>query len=175
VFVFTPPSKIPAGHLRQAADIGMRLLRNAVGDPLTAEQFEAFFREFFWMRGDRLDKGNIIDLLRNDKELRFSFRTAARKFQLIDESAQAPVIVQFKNDELLTLLQRKGPERWLLRKLQRYVVNLPRYLHSRLLSEGAIREIHPGIFMQGHGALYHSELGFRPDKSIVYEPDELMS
>lgn len=175
VFVFTPPSKVPAGHLRQAADIGMRLLRNAVGDPLTAEQFEAFFREFFWMRGDRLDKEKIIDLLRNDNELRFSFRTASRNFQLIDESAQAPVIVQFKNDELLTLLQRKGPERWLLRKLQRYVVNLPRYLHSRLLSEGAIREIHPGIFMQGHGALYHSDLGFRPDKSIIYEPDELMS
>lgn len=174
VFVFTPPSKIPAGHLRQAADIGMRLLRNAVGDPLTAEQFEVFFREFFWMRGNRLDKENIIDLLRNDKELKFSFRTAAKKFQLIDESAQAPVIVQFENDELLALLQRKGPERWLLRKLQRYVVNLPRYMHSRLLSEGAIREIHPGIFMQGHGALYHSELGFRPDKSIIYEPDELM-
>jgi len=175
VFVFTPPSKIPAGHLRQAADIGIRLLKNAIGDPLTAEQFEAFFREFFWMRGNRLDKENIIDLLRNDKELRFSLRTAARKFQLIDESTQAPVIVQFENDDLLALLQRKGPERWLLRKLQRYVVNLPRYLHCRLLSEGAIREIHPGIFMQGHGALYHSELGFCPDKSIVYEPDELMS
>lgn len=174
VFVYTPPSKIPAGHLRQAADIGMRLLRNAVSDPLTAEQFEAFFREFFWMRGNRLDKENIIDLLRNDKELKFSFRTAARKFQLIDESAQAPVIVQFENDELLALLQRQGPERWLLRKLQRYVVNLPRYLHNRLLSEGAIREIHPGIFMQGHGALYHAELGFLPDKSIIYEPDELM-
>jgi CRISPR-associated endonuclease/helicase Cas3 len=175
VFVFTPPSKIPAGHLRQAAEIGMRLLANADADPLTSERFEAFFREFFWMRGPRLDKENIIELLSNDKELRFSFRTAARKFQLIDESAQAPVIVNFDNDELLHLLEEHGPERWLLRKLQRSVVNLPRYLHSRLLSEGAIREIHPGIFMQGHGALYHPELGFCPDRSIIYEPDELMS
>jgi CRISPR-associated endonuclease/helicase Cas3 len=175
VYVFTPPSKIPAGHLRQSADIGMRLLKDAVGDPLTTEQFEAFFREIFWMRGSRLDKENIIDLLRNDVELRFSFRAAARKFQLIDESVQAPVIVQFENDELLARLQCQGPKRWLLRKLQRYVVNLPRYLHSRLLSESAIREIHPGIFMQGLGALYHSELGFCPDKSIIYEPDELMS
>jgi CRISPR-associated endonuclease/helicase Cas3 len=175
VLVFTPPSRIPAGHLRQAADIGMRLLAHADGDPLTAKQFESFFREFFWMRGNRLDKENIIDLLRNDKELRFSFRTAARKFQLIDESTQAPVIVNFENDELLALLQKQGPERWLLRKLQRSVINLPRYLHCRLLSEGAIREIHPGIFIQGHGALYHPELGFCPDKSIIYEPDELMS
>lgn len=174
VFVFTPSSKIPAGHLRQAAGIGMRLLASAEGDPLTAERFEAFFREFFWMRGSRLDDKKIIYLLRNDSELRFSFRTAARKFQLIDESAQAPVIVNFENDDLLSLLQRNGPERWLLRKLQRSVVNLPRHLHGRLLAEGAIREIHPGVFMQGHGALYNSELGFCPDKSITYEPDELM-
>ncbi|ABB31304.1 metal dependent phosphohydrolase [Geobacter metallireducens RCH3] len=174
VFVFTPPSKIPAGHLQQAAGIGMRLLAEAESDPLSMERFEAFFREFYWMRGDRLDRENIIGLLRNDVGLRFSFRTAARKFQLIDESAQAPVIVQFENDELLSLLERQGPERWLLRKLQRSVVNLPRYLHNRLLSEGAIRERCPGIFVQAHGALYHPDLGFCPDKSIVYEPDELI-
>jgi CRISPR-associated endonuclease/helicase Cas3 len=59
--------------------------------------------------------------------------------------------------------------------LQRSVVNLPRYLHNRLVAEGAIREIHPGIFLQGHAALYHPELGFCPDRSITYEPDELMS
>lgn len=174
VFVFTPPSKIPAGHLRQAAGIGMRLLAGAEGDPLSMERFEAFFREFYWMRGERLDRENIIGLLRNDKEMKFSFRTAAKKFQLIDESAQAPVIVQYENDELLSLLDRQGPERRLLRNLQRSVVNLPRYLHNRLLSEGAIREVYSGIFVQGHGALYHPDLGFCPDKSIVYEPDELM-
>ena len=174
VFVFTPPSRIPAGHLRQAAEIGMRLLADSEGDPLAVQQFEAFFREFYWMQGSRLDKENIIGLLRNDPELRFGFRSAARKFQLIDETVQAPVIVRFENDELLALLERQGPERWLLRKLQRSVVNLPRWLHRRLVSEGAIRELHPGIFVQGHGALYHRELGFCPDKSIVYEPDELM-
>ncbi len=65
-------------------------------------------------------------------------------------------------------------ERWLLRKLQRFVVNLPRYLHGRLVSQGAIEEIHPGIFVQGHGGLYHQQLGFCADCSLIYEPDELM-
>lgn len=174
VYVFTPPSKIPAGHLRQAADIGMRLLAQSEDDPLALERFAAFFREYYWMRGARLDRENIIGLLRNDRELKFSFRTAARKFHIIDESAQAPVVVRFENDESLSLLERIGPDRRLLRKLQRSVVNLPRYLHSRLVGEGAIREIHPGIFVQGHGALYHSDLGFCPDRTILYEPDELM-
>jgi len=174
VYIFAPPSKIPAGHLRQAAEIGRRLLMNAGNDPLSPEQFEAFFKEFYWIRGDRLDKENILDLLRNDANLEILFREAARKFKLIDEAAQGPVIVHYRNDDLLKLLEEGQPERWLLRKLQRYIVNLPRYLHSRLAQSGAIREIHPGIFVQGHGALYHDDLGFCPDKSIVYEPDELM-
>ena len=72
------------------------------------------------------------------------------------------------------MLKQGKPERWLLRKIQRYVVNLPRYLHTKLLSEGAVLELHPGIYVQGHGALYHEDLGFCPDKSIIYEPDELM-
>lgn len=174
VYVFTPPSNIPAGHLRQAAQIGMRLLAASDGDPLAINQFEAYFKEFYWLQGNRLDKHGIVGMLRNDPQLRFSFRTAARKFQLIDEATQAPVIVRYENDELLLLLEHSGPDRWLLRKLQRSVVNLPRYLHQKLVAGGAIREIYPGIFVQAHGALYHSDLGFCPDKSIVYEPDELM-
>lgn len=174
VYIFTPPSRIPAGHLRQAAQIGMRLLADCDVDPLAVKQFENFFREFYWMQGNRLDKQNIIGLLLNDPELKFSFRTAARKFQLIDEAAQAPVIVRYENDDLFALLERQGPDRWLLRRLQRSVVNLPRYLHQKLLADGAIRELHQGIFVQAHGALYHPDLGFCPDKSIVYEPDELM-
>jgi CRISPR-associated endonuclease Cas3-HD len=93
--------------------------------------------------------------------------------KLIDEKAQAPVIVQYRNEELIESLCRSKPERGLMRKLQRSVVNLPRHLHGKLLASGAIREVHPGIFLQGHGALYQEDLGFCPDRSIVYEPVEL--
>lgn len=174
VFVFTPPSRIPAGHLRQAAEIGRELLSNYGDDAMRPEWFEEFFRRFFWVRGDRLDDKQIMDLLKNDSQLRISFREAAKRFKLIDESAQAPVIVLYENGDLLEALEKRQPDRLLLRKLQRYVVNLPRRLHTLLLACGAIREIHPGIFVQAHGALYDDNLGFCPDKSIVYEPDELM-
>ncbi len=174
VFVFASSSKIPVGHLSQAAEIGRSLLA-AHGDvALSPEYFEAFFRQFYWVRGGRLDKEKIINLLQNDSQLRFSFREAAHKFKLIDEAAQAQVIVRYQNGELLAQLEREQPDRWLRRKLQRYVVNLPRRLHGQLLASGAIREIYSGIFIQSHGALYDENLGFCPDKSIVYEPDELM-
>lgn len=174
VYVFMPPSAIPAGHLRQAAGIGLRLLEENMEEPLAPGRFEQFFQEFYWIRGDRLDRESILNDLKNDSDLRVNFREAAKKFKLIDEDSYAPVIVLYRNSQLIDLLERNQPERWLLRRLQRYVVNLPYRLHSQLVASSAIREVHPGIFLQGHGALYHEELGFCSDKSIVYEPDELM-
>jgi len=174
VVVFAPPSNIPAGHLRQAAEIGRSMLAAKGGAALSPEGFEEFFRRFYWLRGDRLDKEKIVELLQNDSQLRISFREAAKRFRLIDEAAQAPVIVRYKNDELLVRLEKEQPSRRLKQKLQRYVINLPRRLHGQLLASGAIREIHPGVFLQAHGALYDENLGFCPDKSIVYEPDDLM-
>lgn len=173
VFVFAPSSTIPAGHLRQAAEIARSLLMDD-GEALAPDRFTEFFRRFYWLRGDRLDKEHIIDLLKNDPQLQVSFREAARRFKLIYETAQAPVIVRYRNDALLARLEREQPDRWLLRQLQRYVVNLPHRLHGQLLASGAIRELHPGIFLQSHGVLYDDVLGFCPDKSIVYDPDDLM-
>ncbi|MHB8843722.1 MAG: CRISPR-associated helicase Cas3' [Nitrospirota bacterium] len=176
VVVFTPPSTIPAGHLRQAAEIGRRLMAQYCADILAPSRFESFFKEFYWLQGSRLDKHGILADLQMSNDFRCSFRTAAMKFHLIDESRQAPVIVAYdKGGDLIKALESGKPDRRLLRKLQRYVVNLPRYLHSKLLTTGAIREIHPGIYVQGHGALYHKDLGFCADKSIIYEPDELVS
>ena len=34
--------------------------------------------------------------------------------------------------------------------------------------------MHPGIYVQGYKSLYDEDLGFCPDKSLIYEPDELM-
>jgi len=175
VYVFQPESKIPAGHLRQAAEIGRQLLADRKMDPLSPERFERFFQMLYWMRGENLDKEGIMGLLRNDSELQLSFRTAAERFRLIDETTYAPVLVHYgEGSRLIELLRRQRTERWLLRRIQRFVVNLPRHVHSQLVSEGGIEEIHPGIFVQGHGGLYHDQLGFRAERSMNYEPDELI-
>jgi hypothetical protein len=168
--IFIPPSRPPAGILRQAAEITARLLNGVRTDILTPIQFTTFFRELYWLQGtDRLDKKGILhDLIDSTQTCRFSFRTAAANFKLIDDTHHAQVIVAYKEDgvKMVDQLTRMGPERWLLRKLQRYVVNLPRRLHGQLLIDGAIREIHAGIFIQGHSALYNENIGFCSDKSI---------
>ena len=174
VAIFVPPSKTPAGVLRQAEGLGRQLLSERAPDPLAPERFERFFREFYWMQGDRLDKHRVLEEL-CDTECRFAFRTASQKVRLIDESAYSPVMVLYgEGANLARLLESQGPERWILRRLQRYVVNLPRRAHWKLVEAGAIREVHPALFVQGHGALYDDRMGFCPDRSIVYEPDDLM-
>lgn len=178
VKVFIPPSESPPGHLRQAAEIGRRLLGKEMGDPLSPEKFIEFFKEFYWLRGERLDTHGILDDLKADSELRFSFRTAAGKFHIIDESRYAPVIVRYGKgaDKLINILikGKRGPERWLMRKLQRYVVNIPRYLLNDLIKSGAIEEPFPSIYIQSVNAFYDNTLGFvygtepiKPDDLIV--------
>jgi len=175
VVVFAPASKIPAGYLRQAGEIGRRLLAEKTDDLLSPERFEQFFKEIYWLQGSNLDKYEILKDLATDTELQFSFLSAAQKFKLIDDKQYAPVIVCYEEgDRLIEMLKKLGPERWLMRKLQRYVVNLPKHIHTKLHNEGAVTEVHPGIFVQEYGAMYHHDLGFCSDKCMIYAPDDLM-
>ncbi|NLX19807.1 MAG: CRISPR-associated helicase/endonuclease Cas3, partial [Desulfobulbus sp.] len=104
-----------------------------------------------------------------------SFRTAAEKFRLIDEKTYSPVLVSYQGGkDILGRLREQGPERQLLRRAQRYIVNLPRHVHERLIQEGAIEEVHPGIYVQGYDNLYDNDLGFCADRFWAREPDELI-
>lgn len=101
------------------------------------------------------------------------FRSVAAKFQLIDESGYQSVFVRFRDSPtLLGRLEKDGPERWLMRKLQRYTVNIPQTLHKKLLAQGDIREAFPGLFVQISDLLYHPQLGLMVEEE-VYDPASL--
>ena len=148
VFVFAPPSKIPAGYLRQSAEIGRRLLADKREDVLSPHRFEMFFKELYWLQGDNLDKYDILKDLAADGELRFSFLSAAQKFKLIDESQYAPVIVCYEEGaQLIEMLKRLGPEKWIMRKLQRYIVNLPSMFIQNFIAKAlSLRHIRGYLF-----------------------------
>lgn len=174
VFVFRPPTEPPIGHLRQAASLGKRLMESETADVVSLEQFTKYFQELYWLQGERLDQHGILDYLK-DGELRFSYRTVARKFKMIDDTKQMPVVVAYGDGaQLIDELSKRPLDRNLMRKLQRFIVNLPRYLHEKLVTEGSIRLIHPGIYVQGHIAMYDDKTGFCADRSAIYQPDDLI-
>ncbi len=174
VVVFVPESDAPRGLLRMAAGIGGRLLAAEASDPLAPERFTAYFKELYWLHGDRLDEHGILQLLAPDAELRFSFRTAATAFHIIDEALYAPVFVRYGDGAgLLGELAKTGLEHRLMRKLQRYVVNVPRYLLDRLLKSGEVAEQFPGIHVQTSLGLYHEAIGLVCDREQL-SPDDLV-
>jgi len=61
-------------------------------------------------------------------------------------------------------LRRKGPERWIMRKLQRFVVNIPLRLFEMLCREEYIEEVH-GYWVQKCDGLYKPGIGLLSDST----------
>lgn len=172
VVVFVPPKPAPPGVLRQAAQISVSLLSGSASNVLGRDLAKQFF-EHLYVRAPSLDKHGIHELLTQDaRECQIQFRTVAEKFRLIDDSAYQTILVRYgANDALLGKLEKDGPERWLMRKLQRYSVNLPTHVFAQLEKQGDVREIWQGIYAQVGDTLYDKSLGVVVDGNIA--PDEL--
>ncbi len=108
------------------------------------------------------------------RSLAVRFRDAADNFRLIDDEDSATVLVRYRSpnaagdiDGLIGLLERDGPSRWLMRKLQRFGVSIYRQRIARLVAGGDIREIPscPGLHVQvaGWDAFYDRLLGANVD------------
>ena len=172
VVVFIPPKPAPPGLLRQAAQISISLLSGKDKDVLGRELARQFF-EHLYARAPTLDKHGIHALLTQDAgEGAIQFRTAAVRFRLIDDSAYQTILVCYSgNETLLGQLKKEGPQRWLMRKLQRYAVNLPQHIFRQLEAKNDVFQIWPGIYAQRSTTLYDDTLGVIMDGGIT--PDDL--
>ena len=169
VHVFVPPTEPPPGLLRQARDTCRKVWHRIEGDPLELSLFPAYFRQLY---GDaNLDARGICEMLRVGRDGDVRFRDAADAFHLIDDEEAATVIVRYPVgdshaiDQWIAMLERDGPERWLMRKLQRYGVSIYRYDIDRLLAQGDIRELggFPGLYVQVADTFYDPVLGANVD------------
>ncbi|MGB5147993.1 MAG: CRISPR-associated helicase Cas3', partial [Porticoccaceae bacterium] len=170
VVVFVPPKPAPPGLLRKGEDACRSVLHAHTGKPLERALFARYFEKLY--HACDLDAQGIAKLLEVDgRTLAVNFRTAADNFKLIQDEDSAPVIVRFRGldgdddtvIELLNILKKHGPERWLMRKFQRYTVSVHSRGVMKLLSQGDIEEAIPGLYVQVSDWLYHPDLGLNPD------------
>ncbi|MHB9021342.1 MAG: CRISPR-associated helicase Cas3' [Halothiobacillus sp.] len=170
VVVFVPPQPAPLGLLRKGEDACRSVLHGHTSQPLERGLFSKYFEKLY--HACDLDAQEIGELLKVDGQtIAVNFRSAAEKFKLIDDEDSAPVIVRYcgsdgnddKLDELLNTLRKHGPERWLMRKLQRYTVTIHSREAMKLLSQGDVEEAIPGLYVQVSDWLYHPDLGLNPD------------
>lgn len=174
VIIFIPPKKAPIGILRKAADTTRSIFSNNDQDPLDYSLYEKYFSELYW-KANSLDSKRIIPLLSPDQqECGIYFRTAAEKFRIIDDSLQKTILVRYgDNERLIDLLKTKGSERWLMRKLQRYTVNVFNEDFNQLLQQGSIEEVQPNIFALTTSIVYSKDTGLLVSETF-YNPEHFI-
>ena len=184
VHVFVPPTSPPPGILRQAADVTRSLFAKGEVDPLAPTSFDRFFRQLYWIRGDRLDKEGIRRLLDHDGrsvELEYAFRTAASRFRLIDDRDRVSIVVRWpapdgdpKVESALRDLEHTGGRRDIFRLLQRAVVGVSRHHFLPLEVAGAVEEIHDRLYVQRDTSLYDNVLGLTVNLDTARNPEDLI-
>ena len=151
VVVFVPPERPPLGHLRKGADACISTLHGQAHDPLARSLFAHYFTEFY--HSVDLDQHRVVNLLTvQPRDLAVKFRTAADAFRLIDDADSATVVVRYAAhqqhiESLLNTLVVEGPQRWLMRKLQRYTVTIPQRLATPMLNQGDLTLPMPGLYV----------------------------
>ena len=173
VHVFIPPKPSPPGLLRKGEDTTRMLASIPEFLPDSPDTYRRYFEGYYasindigmhWWR-DILVKnvnpnGNV------------QFRTAGKDFQLIKELS-IPIIVHFSgNDETIKALHDSGPNREIMRALQRYTVSVRQDIADHLLAEGRIEELYDGIFVQVDTKLYNPRIGL-DIFSETYAPEDL--
>jgi CRISPR-associated endonuclease/helicase Cas3 len=175
VVVFNAPTLPPPGLLRKAESKARELLSGWESDHLELALFAKYFDLLYRQGVNSLDKHAIVHLLCKDaSRMDFQFRTAAELFRLVDESGYCPILVDWgQGRALIDELRRWGAERLRMRRVQRFLVNVPVRQLRKLQGNGDVEEIFPGLFGVATPGLYDAELGLSTD-GREYEPRELI-
>jgi CRISPR-associated endonuclease/helicase Cas3 len=162
----------------QAVRAGVQATRSTLADQrpnaLEPHAFEHYFPLYYEGFKSRDERG-IVELLRNNADLSFSFRTAASVFRLVDDEDQCCVIVPYISTAedarpvapLIERLRRGDTDRWLMRALQRYTVTARCKQVAAWQARGDVQEIQPGLFLLLDELLYDQRLGLLPDGQYV--------
>lgn len=161
---FVPSKGTPIGLMRKGADTFKEMLPNRSdyeNSLLEPRAFQEYFR-LFYSKIDNFDKANIGDSLWKDAQyMKFQFATAARDFRLIDDKGAKIILVEYKEgSDLIQRLKRKGPEPWLMRKLQRYSISVNERDFEEIRNAGLIVELH-GCWIQDYSKLYNQHSGLQ--------------
>lgn len=174
VIVFNPPKNAPIGILRKAADTTRRIFSITQSDPLEYKLFEEYFSELYWKANSLDSKGISLLLTPDQQECGIYFRTAAEKFCIIDSSLQKTILIRYgKGEELINLLKLKGPDRRLMRKLQRFTVNVYNLDFNQLSRQGFIEEVHSNIFAIKSSMDYSKDIGLLVDETF-FNPEQFI-
>lgn len=189
VRVFTPPKPAPAvlPTLRNGVDATIELFDPETPfDGTDPEIFKNYFATFYYNCAT-FDEPQILKALTNgvckfptkgkypSREPEMKFRTVGEKFRIIEDNYSQAVYVRYgKGSEYIDELRATGARANLLRKLQKYSVNLPRNVVDELVSLGRIEKLteDSNVYFQTDARDYDEVFGYNVYRK--HEPWELL-
>jgi len=176
VFVFRPEEKLPSGYFRQKAQTSESIMRRFSEDVLSLSAIEEYFRDYYWLQGNRLDSKQILQLLQEGApRLDFPFRQIAERFRLIEDEYK-PVIVprDDKAEELIEQIRYAQSLRGFSRSLQRYTVQVCERDWQKLYDNQCLEIIHDAFPVLKCVHLYNENTGLNIDKLDNPDPNDLI-
>jgi CRISPR-associated endonuclease/helicase Cas3 len=178
VLIFTPANDdwAPPPELRQFAQVGQEILRHHAEDPLSPQAIDAYFQQLYWRKGNEaLDAHNLLGLTEVSRLDSLPLETLATKFCLI-ETAQMTVIVPYdqKAREALDDLRYATRCGGLARRLQPYLVQVPRQAFAALREVGAIQPVAEERWGEQFMVLVNPDL-YRQDAGLWWEQPAFMN
>jgi CRISPR-associated endonuclease/helicase Cas3 len=167
VRVIVRPIPRSLAQLRSAAESTVSLMAEGLPDALAPEAFERYFK-LFYARQKSHDAKGIVELLsERSGQMEFNFRSAAEKFKLIDDEGQASLLIPLHrilqgHDQLAPLvaqLARGDTDRWLLRSVQRYVLNIRQRQLDDLLKTHSVTPLASGLYLLEDEHRYDARFG----------------
>lgn len=160
VVVFVPPKAPPKGMLLFGEQATKSVWHDHQGNPLAHTLYPRYFEQYFGAEDP--DKHCIRDLLERDAlQIQIQFRSAAEKFQLIDDKSTTSILVPYnaRAEGLIGLLRRGEHNRGILRQLQRFSVTVYEHEFVKLRDIGAIEEVQPDLWVVCVSNGYDERLG----------------
>lgn len=181
VFSVADGNWMPPPEVKQFAQAFGEIVRKHPDDPLSLAAIRDYFQLLYWQRGDNeLDASNLLGLLRDSRLDSLPFETLAAQFRII-ETAMKPVIVPYDDDarEALSALEYAASVGRIARRLQPYLVQLPRQGYDALVGAGAIqpvaRDRYGDQFMQlVNTDLYNERFGLSWDDPTFLRAESLV-
>lgn len=163
VFVFDTDEPPPPGIDTRIA--ATREVLEDGADPLDLDTIEAWFRLVYWQQSTSWDGGPGQTITADLGPKQLKFRSVAQAYKLIDQWA-VPVVVPYGDEgtELCGAIRSSHkPEASLVRKAQRFSVNITPWAFEALASQGFIEKGDTTLSVLVHASLYDDEVGLRLD------------
>lgn len=177
VNLFDPVECQPQGYLGSVAATAKELIPD-FDDLLDPAAIEQYFQLHYWKQaGDhRWDDRQVMACFPTPpQEFAFDFSTASERFRMIEDTT-TPVLVPYgeKGQRLIEQLREDGPDRDLMRRLQRFSVGVYDHVYSQLVGSDVEELPNGGFAVLINEDLYDEQLGLMVDRPGFHQPENMI-